>query len=301
MRLTRRSLLQKLGLLPLAFVFPQWLKAHPFKKKAHKLVILHTNDTHSQIDPLPANHTKYPNQGGVIARAKLIHEYRAANPHVLLFDSGDIFQGTPYFNRFHGTLEMKLMSKLNYDVVTLGNHDFDIGIDGFMNAQQHATFSFVNSNYDFGQTPMADVVRPFQIIDKGPYKVGVFGLGVDLNGLVPQSNFLGIQMKDPYESAKNIIYTLKKAKCNIIICLSHLGHQYEDPSKPSDLLLAKEVSGIDLILGGHTHTFMDEPVLIQNNEGGQVWIHQVGWAGVRLGVIEIEQGRLKIIQKKVSS
>jgi 5'-nucleotidase len=166
-----------------------------------------------------------------------------------------------------------------------------------MNAQQHANFKFVNANYDFGQTPMAAVVQPFQIIEKGKYKIGVFGLGIDLNGLVPQSNFDGIGMKDPFASAAAVIKELKDAKCNLIICLSHLGYQYEDKSKPSDLLLAEKVSGIDLILGGHTHTFMQEPTKVTQPDGHTVWIHQVGWAGVRLGAIEVSEHKMNFLQK----
>ena len=299
MKLTRRSLVQKLGLLPAVFLVPQWLRGAQNNKQNEKLLILHTNDTHSHIDPLPANHSKFPNQGGIAARAALIAKYRSENKHVLLFDSGDFFQGTPYFNRFHGVLEMKLMSKLAYDVATLGNHDFDIGIEGFMQAQQYAQFKFVNANYDFGQTPMSAVVQPYQILEKGPYKVGVFGLGVDLNGLLPQSNFQGIVMKDPYESAKKVIQSLNEAHCDFIVCLSHLGYQYQDEHKPSDVLLAQKVPGIDLILGGHTHTFMDEPTKVTNVEGKDVWIHQVGWAGVRLGVIEVSANKFSFWQRKI--
>ncbi len=299
MNLTRRKLFQKLGLLSFGLFLPKWLGAFSNKKELPKLIILHTNDTHSQIDPLPANHNKYPNQGGIVARANLIAKYRKENKHVLLLDAGDFFQGTPYFNRFHGTLEMKLMSKLAYDVVTLGNHDFDIGIEGFMNAQQYANFKFVNANYDFGQTAMAQVVQPFQIIQKGHFKVGVFGLGIDLNGLVPQNNFAGISFNDPFESAANVIKALKLANCNLIICLSHLGYQYEDKTKPSDLLLAEKVAGIDLILGGHTHTFMDAPTKVTQQDGHEVWIHQVGWAGVRLGAIEVSAKQFNFHQKTV--
>ena len=297
MKLTRRKLFQKFGLLSFGLLLPKWLGAQTNRKQHPELVILHTNDTHSQIDPLPANHSKYPNQGGILARAAMIAQYREQHPHVLLLDAGDFFQGTPYFNRFHGVLEMKLMSELGYDVATLGNHDFDIGVEGFMNAQQHAKFKFVNANYDFGQTPMASVVQPYQLIKKGKYKIGVFGLGIDLNGLVPQSNFEGIAMKDPFESAVAVIKELKAAKCNLIICLSHLGYQYEDKSKPSDVLLAEQVSGIDLILGGHTHTFMQAPTKVTQPDGHTVWIHQVGWAGVRLGAIEVSEHKMNFLQK----
>jgi 5'-nucleotidase len=299
MKLTRRSLIQKFGFLPAAMMLPHWLRAAHSEKKAERLIILHTNDTHSQIDPLPANHTKFPNKGGIAARAAMIEQFRKDNEQVLLLDAGDFFQGTPYFNRFHGVLEMKLMSQLGYDVVTLGNHDFDIGVQGFMNAQQHANFKFVNANYNFGKTPMAAVVQPFQIIRKGNFKVGIFGLGVDLNGLVPAGNFEGISMLDPYESAKKVIRELQTSQCNLIICLSHLGYQYEDQNKPSDVLLAEKVPGIDLILGGHTHTFMEEPKRVQSNQGKDVWIHQVGWAGVRLGVIEVDKNKLCIQQKTI--
>jgi 5'-nucleotidase len=297
MKITRRNLFQKFGILSFGVLMPKWLSAQTSKKNTPKLVILHTNDTHSQIDPLPANHPKFPNQGGIMARAAMIDKYRKENDHVLLLDSGDFFQGTPYFNRFHGVLEMKLMSALAYDVVTLGNHDFDIGVDGFMNAQQHANFKFVNANYDFGQTAMAAVVQAYQIIQKGHYKVGIFGLGIDINGLVPASNFEGIRIKDPFESASVVIQELKRRNCDLIICLSHLGYQYEDKSKPSDLLLAEKVAGIDLILGGHTHTFMEAPTKVTNVAGQDVWIHQVGWAGVRLGAIEVTEKKFNFLQK----
>lgn len=301
MKFTRRKLFQKFGLLSIGLIVPKWLRAASKKKPASKLVILHTNDTHSQIDPMPANHNKFPNQGGIVARQALINEYRKANEHVLLLDAGDFFQGTAYFNRFKGVLEMKLMSALAYDVVTLGNHDFDIGIDGFMNAQQYANFKFVNANYNFGQTAMAQVVSPYHIIQKGPYKIGIFGIGVDLNGLVPAGNFSGIEMKDPYECAASTTRNLQAQGCNLIICLSHLGYQYEDPTKPSDLLLAQKVAGIHLIIGGHTHTFMDAPAKITSVNGQDVWIHQVGWAGLRLGVIEVSEQNVTFLQKTIHS
>ncbi len=299
MKFTRRKLFQKFGILSFGLLLPNWLSAASRKKNTPKLLILHTNDTHSQIDALPENHSKFPNQGGIVARGALIDQYRKANEHVLLLDAGDFFQGTAYFNRFKGVLEMKLLSALAYDVVTLGNHDFDIGIDGFMHAQQHANFKFVNANYNFGQTEMAKVVAPYHIIQKGPYKIGVFGLGIDLNGLVPTSNFSGIEMQDPYLTAKNVIQQLKSQDCNLIICLSHLGYQYEDPNKPSDILLAQKVAGIDLILGGHTHTFMDAPTKIKQPNGKEVCIHQVGWAGVRLGVIEVTEKKFNFLQKTI--
>lgn len=299
MKTSRRHFLQRFASLPIMLALPQALHAFQQRKSPSKLLILHTNDTHSQIDPLPANHSKFPNQGGVSARAAMIAEFRKTHAHVLLLDAGDFFQGTPYFNRFHGVLEMKVMSALKYDVVTLGNHDFDMGIEGFMQAQQHANFKLVNANYDFGQTPMKEIVQPYQIIQKGPFQIGIFGIGINLNGLVPTSNFEGIQFKDPYQSAQEVLTTLQERNCDFIICLSHLGYQYEDPVKPSDINLAKKVSGIDFILGGHTHTFMETPVKIKDPSGHDVWIHQVGWAGVRMGVIEIEDKIIRCSQRIV--
>ena len=301
MKLSRRKLLKRTGLLSLAILIPKWLGAFSSQKRIDKLVILHTNDTHSHIDPHPANHNKYPNQGGILARAGLIEQYRRENEHVLLLDSGDFFQGTPYFNRYHGVLEMKLMSALQYDVATLGNHDFDIGIDGFLNAKKHASFKFVNANYDFTNTALNGQIDPYHIIEKGPFRVGIFGLGVELNGLVPAANYAGMQINDPYKSAQEIVLELQNQKCNYIVCLSHLGYEYKDEQIPSDVRLAQEVSGIDIILGGHTHTFLDAPTEVQNPLGKSVWIHQVGWAGVRLGVIEIEGRKLNFFQRKIVS
>lgn len=302
MSTTRRNFFKRLGWASVGLFLPKWLGAtNTSKKNVQRLVILHTNDTHSHIDPHPENHNLYPNQGGILARAALIDSYRQTNEHVLLLDAGDFFQGTPYFNRYHGVLEMKLMSALGYDVVTLGNHDFDIGIEGLLNAKKYANFKFTNANYDFTNTALAGQIEPYHIIQKGIFKIGIFGLGVELNGLVPAANYQGIQIKDPIKSAQITVEALQQKKCDYIICLSHLGYKYQDDTTPSDIKLAQQVSGIDLIIGGHTHTFMDAPTAIQNPSGSTVWIHQVGWAGVRLGVIEIEGHRMNFCQKKIVS
>ncbi len=256
-------------------------------KAKNKLTILHTNDTHSNIDPFPENHAKYPGKGGVARRYEMIQKIRSEEENVLLLDAGDIFQGTPYFNKFGGILEMKLMTKLGYDVATMGNHDFDGGMNGFVKAQKFADFPFVCSNYEFGNTPIDGHTEDFKIIKKGGMKIGVFGVGVELKGLVPDNKYGETVYLDPIEIANDRAAQLKKKGCDLIICLSHLGYEYES-DKVSDLVLAKNTSGIHLIIGGHTHTFLEKPTEELNANGEMVLINQVGWAGVQLGRIDFE-------------
>lgn len=251
-----------------------------------KITILHTNDTHSNIEPFPSNHTKFPNRGGVARRFELINQIRSKEKNVLLVDAGDIFQGTPYFNKFGGTLELKLMSQLGYDVATMGNHDFDAGLNGFKNALKHADFPFVCSNYDFSKTELNGLTHPYTVFQKNEVKVGVFGLGIELAGLVPSSCYGETQYNDPISVANSIAKILKKdKKCDLVIALSHLGH-FSRLNNMSDPILAKETSNIDLIIGGHTHTFLQEPEVHLNKEGNKVLINQVGWGGLALGRID---------------
>jgi 5'-nucleotidase len=255
-------------------------------KSSDKVTILHTNDTHSNIDPFPENHAKYPGKGGVSRRYAAIQRIREEEEHVVLLDAGDIFQGTPYFNMFGGVLEMKLMSKLGYDVATMGNHDFDGGMDGFVAAQEYANFPFVCSNYDFKNTPIDGHTKPYVILKKGGHKIGIFGVGVELDGLVPAVKFGETIYLDPIEIAQDRAEELKREGCDLIICLSHLGFTYDDSKRMSDVHLARATKDIHLIIGGHTHTFMDKPVIETNAAGGKVLINQVGWAGVQLGRID---------------
>jgi len=256
--------------------------------KNKKIIILHTNDTHSNIEPFPANHSKFPGMGGVAKRYSLIQKIRQENEHVLLLDSGDIFQGTPYFNTFNGELELQLMSKMGYDAATMGNHDFDIGLDGFKNAKRFAEFPFLCANYDFSKTTLANETIPYQIFKKAGIKIGVFGIGVELKGLVPADKYGETIYKDPIETANSMAQLLTDLGCDLIICLSHLGYDYEDKTRVSDLILAQKTAHINLILGGHTHTFLEKPTVLLNKNNQQVIINQVGWAGVNLGKIEID-------------
>ena len=253
-----------------------------------KITILHTNDTHSHIDPFPADHPKNPNMGGAARRAAIIESIRKEEKNVLLLDAGDIFQGTPYFNYYGGELEFKLMSMMQYDVATMGNHDFDNGIDGFYAQLPHAKFDFVSANYDFKNTVLNDIVKPYKIIIKDGIKIGIFGLGVQLDGLVDKKLYKETVYNNPIEVAQDMTRILKEEKkCDLVICLSHLGFKYKDePEKPSDIVLAQKTKNIELIIGGHTHTFLDKPVIEKNSEGKEVLINQVGCFGVNLGRID---------------
>jgi 5'-nucleotidase len=252
------------------------------------LTILHTNDVHSYIDPFPPNHPKNPNMGGVARRAALIETIRKENPNVLLLDAGDIFQGTPYFNYYGGELEFKLMSMMKYDLATIGNHDFDNSIEGLYNQLPNANFEFVNANYDFKNTIMDGHVKPYKIVRKDGIKVGVFGIGIELEGLVDKKNYKETVYHDPVSVSQDMAKILKQEeKCDLVICLSHIGYQYKnEPDKISDVRLASLTKDIDLIIGGHTHTFLDKPSIIKNVEGKDVLVNQVGCYGVNLGRID---------------
>lgn len=265
-----------------------------------KITILHTNDTHSRIDPFPASDPKFGGMGGVARRMQLINKIRSEEKNVLLFDSGDIFQGTPYFNYYGGELEIKLMSAMKYDAATMGNHDFDAGINGFAKQLPHAKFPFLCSNYDFSKTVLAGKTQDYTIIEKENIRIGVFGLGIELQGLVDEKCFEKTMHKNPLDTANIIAKNLKEnEKCDIIICLSHLGYRYDGSRKVSDAVLAEQSDNIDLILGGHTHTFLDEPVAFKNLKGNKILVAQTGFGGIRLGRIDflIEKKSGKISHK----
>jgi 5'-nucleotidase len=251
------------------------------------LTILHTNDTHSQIDPFPETHKFHAFKGGVVHRAQKIDAVRKEVDHVLLLDAGDVFQGTPYFNRFNGHLEMQVMQAMAYDAMTLGNHDFDIGIQGFQDAyKKNASFPVICSNYDCKNSGFSDIVKPYHVFEKNGIRIGIFGLGIELKGLVSIKNYEGIVYNDPIAVAKDHVRILKgDLKCDIVICLSHLGYKY-DEDKVSDRILAQNVEGIDLVIGGHTHTFLKRPDMIIRQSKGQTLINQVGYAGINLGRID---------------
>ena len=251
------------------------------------ITILHTNDVHSHIDAFPKAHSEFPGLGGLARRAGLVDRIRTENPNTLLFDAGDIFQGTPYFNFYGGELEFKLMSMLNYDAATIGNHDFDNGIGGLLAQMPNAKFQFVASNYDFSNTVMDGFTKPYLTYEKDEIKIGVYGLGIQLDGLVTKQLYKETEYLDPYERATDMETLLKEEEnCDLVICLSHLGYAYENPNKPDDLKLAKSTKYTDLFIGGHTHTFLEKPTIVTNASGRDVLVNQVGCFGVNLGRVD---------------
>lgn len=289
------------GALSLALM-PQSLGAQNLSslvsQNERKLTLLHTNDQHSRIEPFDASGGRNAGKGGFARRAALIEKIRREEKNVLLLDSGDIFQGTPYFNLFGGELEFKLMSMMRYDASTMGNHDFDNGLDGFLKVLPQAKFPFLCSNYDFSNTILEGKTSPYKVIEKDGIRVGLFGLGIQLEGLVGKKQYLETKYLDPVEMAQHYADLLRKdKKCHLVICLSHLGYDYGGEGKISDTLLAKKTSGIDLILGGHTHTFLKEPVKVRSKVNQEVLINQVGFAGLLLGRMDITFDR----EKKVKS
>lgn len=254
--------------------------------EATRITILHTNDQHSRIEPFPMDGGKYQGLGGFAKRAALINKIRSEEKNVLLLDSGDVFQGTPYFNKYLGDLEFKLMSEMKYDASTLGNHDFDAGMEGFIKQYPLANFPFLNANYNFANTPLQGKVPEYKIFKFGHVKIGVFGLGIELDGLVPPDLYGETKYNDPISNANRVAALLKHDYgCDMVICLSHLGYKY-DTNKVSDVVLATSTKHVDLILGGHTHTFLDKPDEYQNAEGRKTVVNQVGWAGIFLGRVD---------------
>ena len=233
--------------------------------------------------------SRYQGQGGVAARAALISKIRTEADQVILLDAGDIFQGTPYFNLFKGEPELKAMSAMHYDATTIGNHEFDAGLENLANQlTRHARFPLLVCNYDFRNTPMEYTYEPYRVFRKGKLKIGVFGIGIEMKGLIADNLVAGTQYLDPVQKSNEVAGLLKKDKnCDLVICLSHLGYQYQH-NKISDLRLAEQTENIDLILGGHTHTFLEAPVLCKNKKGQDVIINQVGFAGLVLGRIDLD-------------
>ena len=278
----RRKFIKQSSLAALGFsLLPQISLA---RNSDIKITILHTNDMHSHIHPFTSGRNK--GLGGMAQRAGLINKIRETEEHVLLLDAGDIFQGTPYFNFYGGELEFKLMSEMKYDAATLGNHDFDNGLEGFAKQLPHANFPFLIANYDFSDTILKDKFKPYKTFNKGGVKIGVFGIGIELEGLVPKKLYGNTIYQEPIEKANYYASLLKKKeKCDLVICLSHLGLKYKG-EKVSDIVLATQSRDIDLVIGGHTHTFMKEPLSMLNLDGNEVLISQVGWAGINLGKID---------------
>ena len=248
------------------------------------ITVLHTNDTHSQIDPLPAN-DRNAGKGGVARRATLVKQVRKENPNTLMLDGGDVLQGTPYFNFYKGEVEYKAMSAIGYDAGTLGNHEFDNGVDALAAALRFANFDLVSSNYELKGTALEGLVKPYVVKVVGGIRVGILGLGISPVALITTANFKGITYQDPVIAARETVKTLReKERCALVVCLSHLGY-YENANsnRVGDSQVAAQVDGIDYIVSAHTHTFMQHPVAQKQPCGAETLIFQVGKSGIYVG------------------
>ena len=261
------------------------------------ITILHTNDTHSQIDPLPGNDKQYAGKGGVARRATLVKRVRKENPNTLMIDAGDVFQGTPYFNFYKGEVEYKSMSLIGYDVGTLGNHDFDNGVDALAAAMKFANFDFVSSNYDLHGTPLESRVKRYVVRTLGGVRVGLFGLGISPDNLITPENFKGVKYMDPIKSSRGVVENLRqRERCNLVIGMSHLGY-YPNAKEGEigDTQVASQVDGIDFIASGHTHTFMKQPVMTKTPSGGNTIVFQVGRSGINVGRVDLKISGGKVV------
>ena len=297
-QINRRDFLKKGSMVAAAWGMAP-LSAFARRDSVVQLTILHTNDVHSRIDPFPMDGSRNQGLGGVARRAALVKKVRAEQPNVLLLDAGDVFQGTPYFNLYGVELEFTIMSQMGYDASTMGNHDFDNSIAGFVKQLPHANFPFLVSNYDFSNTELKGKTQPYKIFRKQGLKIGIFGVCIELEGLVNKKNYLETVYLDPIAKANETASLLKNEEhCDFVICLSHLGYKYKE-NKVSDQILAKSTRNIDLIIGGHTHTFMKEPENILNLDGKVTTINQVGFAGINLGRLDYffdrERGKQKMV------
>ena len=260
------------------------------------ITILHTNDTHSQIDPLPDNDKLFPGKGGVARRATLVKRVRKANPNTLLIDAGDVFQGTPYFNFYKGEVEYKAMSEIGYDAGTLGNHEFDNGVDALAAAMKFAKFDLLSTNYDVRGTPLEGRVKQYTVRQIGGVRIGLFGMGISPVGLITPANFKGITYQDPVEPVRKVVKVLRDTeRCSLVVGMSHLGY-YTEPreGQVGDSQVAAQVDGIDFIASGHNHTFMDKPVSVKQPSGKETLIFQVGRSGIYVGRVDfaIKAGKI---------
>ncbi|MDQ5844919.1 MAG: metallophosphatase [Acidobacteriota bacterium] len=261
------------------------------------ITILHTNDTHSQIDPIPANDKQNGGKGGVARRATLVKRVRKENPNTLLIDAGDSFQGTPYFNFFKGEVEFKSMSMIGYDAATLGNHEFDNGVDSLAAAMKFANFDFVSSNYDVRGTPLESRVKPYVVRKLAGMRIGLFGLGISPTGLITPENFKGVKYSEPVGAARGVVKLLRgQERCQLVIGMTHLGY-YPNPkdNEVGDSQVAAQVDGIDFIASGHTHTFMKQPVVAKTPNGSNTIIFQVGKSGIYLGRVDLKLREGKVV------
>ncbi|MCF0184449.1 MAG: 5'-nucleotidase C-terminal domain-containing protein [Bacteroidaceae bacterium] len=250
----------------------------------HSVRILHTNDTHSQIlpyNPLSTNR-EMADKGGFVRRATYLARERRRSPDFLLLDAGDFSQGSPYYNLFRGEVEVRLMNHMGYDACTIGNHEFDFGLEGMERIFRMAQFKVVNCNYDFSATALAGLVHPYIIIERAGVRVGITGVGCALDGMVMADNCPGVVYRDPVESLNAVVRTLRDDEhCDLVVCLSHMGVD-------EDRRVVAATAGIDCVIGGHSHTYLELPVWVRNTDGRDIPICQMGKTGRFLGDMRID-------------
>ena len=251
------------------------------------IVILHTNDTHSRIEPIPESDRIAGNKGGVVRRMNYIEQVRKENKNVLLFDAGDFLQGTPYFNLFKGEVETEAMNMMRYDAVTLGNHEFDYGLEALEKVVRRAKFPIISSNYDFSGTPLNNLIKPYLIFKKDGVKIGVIAINIQPKGLIASGNYDGMKFLQPERVANELALKLKTTdRCDMVICLSHLGYT-------ADKRLVGQTRNIDIIIGGHSHTHMKTPDILKNIDNKNVMVFQTAGRGIYVGRIDVELEKMK--------
>lgn len=258
-------------------------------KSNKELTILHTNDSHSCIYPLNQNlaDTLLAGRGGYLRRINMIKEERAKEPKLLLLDSGDFSQGSTYYTLFKGDVEVGLMNQMGYDATTIGNHEFDFGLENMARLFRMCEFPVVCANYDFTGTVVEGLVKPYVVIKRDGVKIGIFGLSPEMDGLVATDNWAGVKFLDPIASAQNVVNTLRnKEKCDVVICLSHLGWKQAPAIGDEELMRATE--GIDIVLGGHSHTYMKQLEWVDNAEGKATPNDQNGKHALFVGKIKLD-------------
>ena len=285
--LGRRAFLAGLGAALMASRWPL-AAADPGEPAAPRLTLLHTNDTHSHLQPFGPG--PYQGLGGIARRATLVRQLRESLGATLLLDAGDVFQCTPYFNRYKGVLDYRLMSMLGYDAGTLGNHDFDNGVAGLLTAMAQARFPFLNCHLDARGAPeLQERLLPWLVLDQPGVKVGITGVCVDFAGLVAPANHLGVDWRDPVPPLRAAVRRLREVeRVDLVVLLSHLGYDMQGAAL-DDLRLPGLVPGLDVIIGGHTHTFLDAPVRVPQALG-ETTVFQVGFGGIHLGRLDLTFG-----------
>ena len=259
-------------------------------KAQKQIVILHTNDTHSTIEPV-SKYSKVKEaagKAGCVRRATMVKQLREQNPDILLFDSGDFSQGSTFYTMYKVDVEVGLMNIMGYDAATIGNHEFDFGLDNLARLARQAKFPIVCSNCDFTGTPCQDVIKKYCVVVRDGVRIGVFGLTPKIEGLVMKENIAGVKYIDPIQATKEMVSVLRdKERCDIVVCLSHLGWKLA-PEYIDDQVLISSTTGIDIVLGGHSHTYMKEMEWVDNAEGKSIPVDQNGKHGAFVGKITLK-------------